>query len=179
MHLDLRQMDRNVPIIDGCCEKEAYAFFGLAAYIAQVIEHAALNLAIVLNLPKPGTVTQQAFDELYESLSKKTLGRLLASNRAEIHLSAADESLLYEALELRNKLIHHFFRDHAESFVSVAGRKIMIQELQAIISKLSVADDLLTGTYAPLWAKYGVTQEFVDQQLEQMRQRALQCDTNA
>jgi len=172
-------VDKDVPTIDGCCEKEAYAFFGLAAYIAQAIEHAALNLAIALNLPEPGTVTQQAFDELYGSLSKKTLGRLLASNRTEVRLSEAEESLLYECLDLRNKLIHHCFREHAENFVSAAGRKIMMQELQVIISKLSDADDLLTSIYAPLWAKYGVTQEFVDQQLEQMRQRALQRDTNA
>jgi|SRR5699024_7617351 len=178
MHLGSRYMDRDIPTIDGCCEKEAYALFGLAAYIAQVIEHGALNLAIVLNLPKPSTTTQQAFDELYDSLSKKTFGRLLKSNRTKLRLSEADENLLYEALDLRNKLIHHFFREHAENFVSAAGRKIMMQELQAIISKLSDADDLLTNIYTPLWAKYGVTQEFVDQQLEQMRQRALQRDTN-
>ena len=45
-------MSIETPEIDDCCEKEIYAFFGLAAYWAQILEHSALNLAIVLNLPR-------------------------------------------------------------------------------------------------------------------------------
>lgn len=110
-------MSLEIPEIDNCCEKETYAFFGLAAYWAQVLEHSALNLAIVLNLPGASLMSQEIFDNVYSSLTKKTFGQLLKASKSVLNISEADESYLSEALELRNILIHHYcvFRDDPAS----------------------------------------------------------------
>lgn len=172
-------MNFEVPTIDSCCEKEVYAFFGLAAYCAQLVEYSALNLALVLRLAKADSVSQMRFDELYASLGKQTLGRLLETAKSIIQIP--EDSLYYieEALELRNTLIHHYFRGHAEDFVSEKGRHEMMQELQLIISKLIKADIALEKVYAPLWEKYGVTEEFIEAELERIRKNAEARDSRA
>lgn len=58
-----------IPTIDNWCEKESFAFFGLAAYYAQVLEEAALNLAVVLRLTEVNLISQELFLDLYDSLS--------------------------------------------------------------------------------------------------------------
>lgn len=115
-------MGPDVPPIENCCDKEPYAFFGLAAYYAQVLEHSALNLALVLRLPELNLVSKSLFDELYAELTRKTFGHLLKAAQAVAPISDADQRTLDEALELRNILTHHYFREHAEDFVSETGR---------------------------------------------------------
>ena len=115
-------MNPDIPAIDNCCTKEVYAFFGLAAYLSQVLEHSALNLAIVLKFHLASDITQEIFDEIYNNLSKKTFGHLLNSSKKSISISEEDLKYLNEALELRNILMHHYFRIHAENFVSEVGR---------------------------------------------------------
>ena len=104
-------MNADIPEIDNCCEKEAFAFFGLAAYCAQVIEAGALNLAVVLRLPEVNLISRELFDETYESLGKRTFGQLLKAAKPLVTLSEADEKLLGEALELRNMLMHRYFSE--------------------------------------------------------------------
>ena len=169
----------NIPEIDNCCDKEPYAFFGLAAYWAQTLESGALNLAIVLRLPDVNLVTQDLFEELYSELTRKTLGQLLSQAKKAIDISEANIKYLDEALELRNILTHHYFREHAEDFVSEVGRQEMKEELQGIISKFKNADKILDSIYLPLWEKYGVNEEFIERELEQMRIEAAARDRGA
>jgi len=171
-------MDGDIPQIESCSEKEVYAFYGLAAYCAQVFEHAALNLALVLRLPGVDAVSQDLFDDLYYSLGKQTLGRLFHAAKKEVEIQEYDLGYIEEAVELRNILVHHFFRTHAEDFVSEAGRMEMMKELQLMISKLKQADTLMERIYAPLWDKYGVTEKYIEREMEQMQQRALHRDAS-
>ena len=166
-------MSLEIPKIDNCCDKETYAFYGLAAYAAQVLEHSALNIAVALKLPEVNLVTQGLFDEIFENFGRKTFGQLLNIVKPHILISESEEIYLKESLELRNILIHHFFREHAENFISASGRIEMIHQLQAIISKLQKADELLEKIYLPLWEKFGVTESYIEAQLEEMKKRAL------
>lgn len=129
-------MDAPIPEIDSCCEKEAYAFFGLAVYSAQVMEHGALNLAAVLRLPQINLISEELFDDVFESLSRRTFGQLLNAAKCVISLSPAQELILSEALELRNMLIHRYFSERYEDFVSASGQSEMKRELQGIIAKV-------------------------------------------
>lgn len=168
-----------IPEIDDCCEKETYAFFGLAAYWAQVLEHSALNLAIVLKLPVADQMSQEIFNDLYGCLTKQTFGQLLKASKNTLQLSESDEEYLIEALELRNILTHHYFREHAENLVSEVGRREIKRELQLIISKFKRTDAMLENLYVPLWEKYGVTEEFISEYLEQLRVKTEERDRNA
>lgn len=172
-------MNYDLPEIDNCCDKEAYAFFGLAAYWAQVLEHSALNLAIVLRLPDVALVSQELFDDLYDSLGRKTFGQLLKAAKRATSLSDQDQRFLEETLELRNILMHRYFRERAEDFVSSVGQKEMKEELRLIVAKFKEADVMLERLYAPLWREYGVTDEFIERELERMERNAELRDKRA
>ena len=167
-----KALDSSVPEIDNCCEKETYAFYGFAAYCSQLVEHAAINLALVLQLPEVNLISKEAFDEIYDSLNKKTFGQLLKTAKKLITISDNNESLLKEALEARNYLAHHFFKEHAENFISNTGKHEMKKELQSIITKLNKADVLLTEIYTPLWVKYGITEEVIENDYNKLLKRA-------
>ncbi len=172
-------MNSEIPEIDNCCEKEIYAFFGLASYSAQVIEAGVINLAVVLRVPEVNVITRDQFDELYNSLGKRTFGQLLKIAKPLIELSDTEERILDEALELRNMLIHRYFSERAEEFMSRAGQNDMKVELQSIIGKFTEADNIIERIYLPLWKKYGVTEEFVESEMERVYKDAALRDKNA
>lgn len=172
-------MDSSVPEIDNCCEKETYAFYGFAAYCSQLVEHSAINLALVLQLPEVNLISKGTFDEVYDSLNKKTFGQLLNMAKKLTEISENNESLLKEALESRNYLAHHFFKNHAENFISNTGKHEMKRELQSIIKKLNIADILLTEIYTPLWVKYGITEEVIENDYKKLLKKAEARDKSA
>lgn len=165
-----------IPGIDNCCDKEPFAFFGLTAYYAQVLEEAALNLAVVLRLPEVNLISQELFLDLYDSLGRRTFGQLLKVARLELNLSDEDVDFLGTALELRNMLVHRYFRERAEDFISEAGRQEMKRELQFILSEFKKADEIITGLYLSLWEKYGVNEELVNIEFAQMVEAAERRD---
>lgn len=165
-------MNSEVPDIENCCVKEAYAFFGLAAYCAQVLEHGAIHLAYAASLPDVHLVTPALHDELNNSLARKTFGQLLVACRKAVEIPDDTLDKLLEALELRNMLTHRYFRERADKFMSDGGRQLMMSELQEIIRKFKAADTLLEGIYMPILKKYGVTEEYVEKALEKMQHEA-------
>jgi hypothetical protein len=165
-----------VPVPEDYSQKEMYAFFGLTAYWAQVAEYAALNLAVVLKLPEVRAVDQRLFEDVFNGLSKKTLGQLLKAARKSIEIDSKTETLLEEALELRNILTHEFFRAHAENIVSEAGRKFVMEQLCDIMRKFKKADKAIESLYLPLWEKYGVDEAFIEKELAAMKKRAEERD---
>lgn len=177
--MQFTSIQAEVPPIDGCCDKEVFAFFGLVAYSAQVLEHAALNLALVLQLPAVDKITKQDFDKLYQHLTRKTFGQLISAAREVIEVSEDQEAVLKSAVDLRNYTTHRYFRDRAEDFVSVAGQNEMKREMQKFIAQLTEADHVLTGLYQPLWDKYGVTEEYIQDQMQTLARRAQERDDNA
>jgi len=168
-----------VPPVDNCCEKELFAFFGLVAYSAQVLEHSALNLALVLKLAKVGEIAKRDFYDIYENLTKHTFGRLITSAKKLIQISEDQERILKDAVDLRNHVTHHYFRERAEDFVSIAGQSEMKKEMQKFIARFKEADQLMTSLYQPLWNEYGVTEEYVDTQMEKLLSKAQERDRNA
>ena len=172
-------MDAPIPEIDNCCEKERFAFFGLAVYSAQVMEHGALNLAAVLRLPQVNLVSEELFDEFFESLSRRTFGQLLKAAKDVISLSPDQEIILNDALDLRNMLIHRYFSERYEDFVSVSGKNEMKRELQGIIAKFVEADNLIEEIYLPIWKRFGVTEEMVRIEVERIHEKAAMRDANS
>lgn len=165
-----------IPEIDHCCDKEPFAFFGLTAYYAQVLEEATLNLAVALRLPELNLISQELFLELYDSLGRRTFGQLLKVAKSELSLSEEDADFLSTTLELRNMLVHRYFRERAEDFISEVGRQEMKKELQSILLEFKRADEILTGLYLPLWEEYGVNEEFVQNEFAQMVEAAERRD---
>jgi hypothetical protein len=169
-------MNPDIPEIDSCCEKEAYAFFGLASYLAQVLERSAINFALVLQLPEVNLVTRELYESINEALEKKTFGQLLKSCQKEYEIPETSKKVIFEALDLRNELTHRFFYKHSENFISEKGRVEMMKELQVIMGKFREADQALESIYLPIFDKYGVTEEYLTKEYESMMQSAINRD---
>lgn len=157
---------RDIPTPDFDDPKEVYAFFGLAMYNANLLEASLVNLAVALNLDKSKVITQELFEAVFGEMEAKTLGQLLKATQKLAAIPPELEPVLKCALVKRNFLAHGFFRANAEEIINEAGRRTMIKELSSMIELFRQADELLTPVYMALWEKYGVTEKFIQEELE-------------
>jgi hypothetical protein len=110
--------------------REVYAYFGLAMYTAQVLEHGMANLIAWTDLSSKGYAEPGEIDNVYEKLFRETFGVLrsrLAERRQDIDYL---EGKLKGALALRNFLTHHYFRERASAAMHEDGKRRMIAELK-------------------------------------------------
>jgi hypothetical protein len=154
--------------------KAVYAHFGLAAYLAQVLEHGLANALMCAELlprragkPVPRKQWEGEFDAFMEQQFKHTLGLLMRRLNSSTPVPNDLEELLTAALLKRNFLAHHYFRERAEAFMTHYGREQMIVELQEAQKLFERADDRLSQVITPLRERFGLTddklQPFMDQ----------------
>lgn len=150
--------------------KAVYAYFGLAIYFSQVLEHGLVNALVFIDLlPRraghslPKQEWFKEFDSFMNQHFETTLGKIIRSLKSVITVPEELESLLLVALKKRNFLAHHFFKDRAAEFVTKAGRDEMISELQEARMLFERADDKLDEVVKPLRERFGLS----DEQLEQ------------
>ena len=129
--------------------KEVCAQFGLAAFLGNALE-STLGCILMGRGKIQGTATTpEQLEALETVLNKDTLGSLVRKVRAGVQLSEDTERIVVFALQRRNFLIHHFFRELAFDMDSNAGRRKLITELQeiqgVILAANKLADDLLQG----------------------------------
>lgn len=148
--------------------KEVYAHFGLAHYLAQVLEHGIVNTFVCLELVpsklKSTEVKTSAewtanFDEFMDRKFEATLGKLIRGLREHAVVTKELENTLSAALVKRNWLAHGYFRDRASAFLTTEGRNAMILELQESQKLFENADQMLESATKPTRLKYGFTDE--------------------
>jgi hypothetical protein len=109
--------------------REVYAHYGLALYMAQVLEHGIINLAAWTGV-RDGTI--RSFEESEADsaeLFKMTMGKLsqaLVSRRSDVDRLQEE---LTRAVRLRNFLAHRYFRERVGAFRTEDGMNQMIEEL--------------------------------------------------
>jgi hypothetical protein len=157
----------DVPEPEGTDTKEVYAFYGLAAYSAQVLEKGLVNLVAVLHTDGL-FITRAQFDTLFARFDGETFGRLVREARTKIQIPAQIEALLADALVKRNKLAHHFFADNAAAFKTERGRVEMIVELRALVDLFQRADRQVDALLEPFALRLGLTEERINQLASEM-----------
>jgi hypothetical protein len=157
--------------------REVFAFVGLALYAASVLEAELINLAVGL---RAGLQKRKLYREELEGWfgehEAMTFGTLAKAIRKLTSLDDTTEHLVSKALKSRNRLVHAYFRDHAESFMSLSGRRQMLEELRTDIELYRDADRALTKIGGPLWRTLGLTDQFFDAEYESMKARAISRD---
>ena len=151
--------------------KEVFAFFGLAAYAAQVLERGVLFLALELHLNNAESVTERDIDSLLGGLESRTLGQVIAAIRQMGFPSNLLEERLAEALARRNELAHQFFWDHAEYFMTKGGRVCMIDKLRSLTATFQEADVETEKTLFEVSKCTGFTQEAVNREFAKLKAR--------
>ena len=162
----------SIPEPEDYSEKEVYAFFGLAAYSAQVLEKGFVNMVVTFKtfgLP----ITRAEFDLIFDAHDSRTLGQLLRAAR-DHHIPIPDNTdmLLKQALEKRNYLNHDFFADHAGHFMTENGRRTMIRRLRDLTLVFNGADRLCEPIYRPLLERMGVSEESLQKHTQELIERA-------
>lgn len=157
-----------IPIPDYDDPKEIYAYFGLAAFAANLLESSLINWTVALRLGNLSGTKRQDFETAFGHFEKRTLGQLLRATRELTAVPTDLDSVLTKALSERNRLIHHFFREHAVNATHPAGQKVIIGELSSMIKTFDHADALITPIYLSIWEHFGVNETIIQQELAEL-----------
>ncbi|MBD8697039.1 hypothetical protein [Stenotrophomonas sp. CFBP 13718] len=158
----------DVPTPDFDDPKEVLAFFGLAVFAANLLESSFINWTVALRLGTISGATRQDFDTAFGHFETRTLGQLLKATHLLTAIPAGMDLVLTRALSERNRLIHHFFREHAANATHPAGKKAMKVELSSMIELFDHADELVTPIYHSLWERFGVDEAMIERELTKL-----------
>jgi hypothetical protein len=125
---------RSPETFDGADPQEILTLAGMALYQAQLFEVSVSNLAVGLYASRKSDVTRSDIVDMFDSLERDTLGRMLKEIRKHVIMDNAADEQLVNLLAKRNYLVHGFFRAHDADFTDLRGRKIMADELRTIAS---------------------------------------------
>lgn len=155
--------------------KEVYAYFGLAIFRVQLLEHGIVNALVVCDLipnrrhrAKSRDEWSAQVDQFMDGQFENTAGALMKALRKAITVSDELEQSLSRSLKLRNFLVHHFFRERTASWYTEQGRTDMIAELEAAGDQFGDTDRLIETVVRPLKERY-VTPEQEEQLLAEMK----------
>ena len=153
------QVQRDIPT----GQYELYAEFGIAAEKAQVLEIDAGNIALLyaalfLDRTKLTDDERKMLRTVLDDCDRSTLGKVLKRVKSIGDFDDSMLSVVDEALERRNYLMHRFYLAHNFAIGSEAGRKEMVTELKDIQAKLDRAHFMLLGVYGCLEKMAGLHQ---------------------
>lgn len=160
---------------DGSRQKEVYARFGLVAFKAQVFDHALVNLLTVAgSIDK--RMSQDDVDKCFDRLFKKTSGQLVKDVSDQSRLEAVDLEICQSAVTERNRLIHRFFREHAEDFMTSRGQQSMLDDLGEICDLFEQTDDACQRVMMRIGSPYGFSDEAVEAEMNALMARLIASD---
>jgi hypothetical protein len=160
--------------------REVYAHFGLAYYLAGVLE-SGLALALLqvefLTQQKAAIVREgrrhfdrarfeRDFDDYLHGQHALTLGNLIKRIQ---QLSNTPDDLKADLLcakQTRDFVAHHFFRERAEEFMTKRGRDQMIAELRQAQALFNAVDERLSQFMRPIREKIGMVDEILEPHID-------------
>ena len=146
--------------------KEVYAYFGLAIYTAQVLEHQIVNMFVATKLYEKNKISREDVNAIFDERFSQTMGKLIKDLKTPYKLSDTIIEQLDNVLKTRNMLIHRYFREKVIQFSTIEGRLEMIRELDKVRQNFEKTDKVLTKIYIEITRRHGLTQEMVDKATE-------------
>lgn len=152
--------------------REVYSRYGLAMYMAQVLEHGMVNATIVMRtLPTRRAHPDEAswhaaFDRAYKTGLGLTYGNMLKELTAITDFPRPLLAQLQAAKEDRDVLAHRFFRQNDLAFMNQDGRTAMIASCEARVKLFKTLSDDIGAFVAPIAAQHGISQEWIDRATE-------------
>jgi F0F1-type ATP synthase beta subunit len=146
--------------------KDVYCHYGLASYVAQCFEQELiifLSFFDIFELKKEHIAN---IDAVFAKYQKITCGKLIGALHNLIDLDNETREIISKAHQKRNYLTHTFFYEKAVSFISEDGQIEMIDELMELRELFEQAEKRLHLYLEPLFHKYGITQDVLDNALE-------------
>lgn len=159
---------------------EVFAYFGRAAYMANVLEVALaqtlLQVEYMTNLRATVLKDQgkdfnrakyeNEFDEYYEKQLGKTMGELVKKVEEFPDLNDEMKRRIKDGLARRNHLTHNYWREQAYKFVTAEGRAEMLAELSKDADTFEkLASDIMEATQA-VRKRLGISEEELSAEVE-------------
>lgn len=160
---------------------EAFARFGRAIYMANVVEVSLIQTLLQVEFLTPARekfvrdkgkgfnpkMFADDLDTYVEKQSKRTMGtlNLRVSERPEF-----DDALRKRRMDAtlrRNFLAHEYWRANAEKFMTKAGREQMIEELSRDADMFEQLDKDVRVATKPVREKLGIDEGVLNERVEQ------------
>jgi len=112
-----------------------YRQFGLASEAAQLLETELGTILLEIKASQNNLFLSpdpEIAKKILDAINRKTLGQSITDLDANIGSEYDVRDLFSKALEERNRLTHHFFREHNIRILSAEGCAIMLQDLKGI-----------------------------------------------
>ncbi|NYE36425.1 phosphoglycerate-specific signal transduction histidine kinase [Nocardioides cavernae] len=151
---------------DDSREKEVYARYGLAMFHAHAFEHGMITL-ITASVTAQHAQAQtrdgaNAFNELVDELYRRTAGQLLARLRENPGLTTPLDNLLKDALGVRNRLAHGWFRKNGLGFGSADGMQAMVDDLDRATEIFQAASVQAYGLAGQVFLSLGLGEHDIE-----------------
>jgi len=150
--------------------KDVFAHYGLAAYLAYVLERSLVNALTTVYGPGPTRLTESQLEARFQDLSKKGLSALLTTLR-DAGLSAEVLLIVQAALQDRDRLVNHFFWEHAVDFASEDGCHRMLSDLTEMEHRFLECDARVQAEVHEWAAAHGITTADYDAVQQAMLER--------
>lgn len=146
--------------------KEAFAHFGLAIHVSNILEHAIVNALLIFEMLPTMTSYKNsdewsgAIDEFFDNKFSLTFGNLLKQLLAKGKLSGDLVEMLESAKTVRDYLVHHFQRESSELFFSQSGRESIIQQCEHAVALFKQTDVELDLEMLPIRKAMGFDEDW-------------------
>jgi hypothetical protein len=150
--------------------KDVFAHYGLAVYLAHVLERSLVNALTTVYGPGPARLTERQLEQRFQELSVKGLSALLATLR-DAGLSAEVVLVVQAALEDRDRLVNHFFWDHTVDIATEEGCHRMLAELTEMEHRFIECDGRVVAEVHQWAAAHGITTADFDAVQQAMLER--------
>lgn len=154
--------------------KDVFAHFGLAAYHAQCFEMELKNIFLLLIRANNRSLSIPLLEQCEAVLDKQTLGTLISDIRKVVSFNDGCVTAIEVALTNRNRLVHGFYERQATDFLSHTGRETMIRELESYSDSFETADTVTRSVSGAIGKSLGISDEFLQSELERMKKEATQ-----
>jgi hypothetical protein len=149
-----------------------YAYFGLAIYFGQCFEKTLTNMIWINRISLQTIKSINELDEIIDCVenSKKTMGGLIIEINVGYSITETLKDDLKIVLELRNYLVHKFFKEQIQKFNSDLGRKEMLKYFCDFIDKSKKVDNELNNYYSHHLTRLGITEEDIKDAVSTLRE---------
>lgn len=117
-----------------------YLAAGAALYECQYFEFSMANYLLCLSRLGAPELEIQEVQDILNNKKKMTAGRLIRKLEKHVRMTGQIPSILAEALEARNQIIHHQLIQNVYKFSSIKGRAEVIQEIHSLTSRVNRAN---------------------------------------
>lgn len=156
--------------------KLVYSYFGLAVYFSQCLEETFSIMLWTNRICSKDIKTNKEVNDIIDLFenTKKTMGNFINEVKQNYNLPNDLKEDLKKILNKRNYLVHKYFKLEIQKFYTEIGQKEMIQYFTAFVDETKVIDNKLKSYYDVYINKLGITEEFIQQTMNEMKVEELE-----